>query len=382
MTTRVRIRSALVAGLLVATTFSACNPMGSFDSVRPAAVAADQWRMSAMFDDALNLPLGAPVKLGGVVVGKVVAIDPESYKAKVSMAIDDEVELPSDSQFRLRYTTGLGEVFVEVSPGRRQPLREGASVDTTVTSAAPTVEDSLASASMLVNGGSLGQIQTIVHELNTVLTGRVDATKGMLNETDRFLGQVLQSTKQVDRVLTSLRGASTTLNKREQTINRALREIRPAARALDESTADLAKLLRRTDRMAVTADRLVKRTRDDLTLVMNQLGPVLEELVAIAGRLIPGLDIVSAFARRMDAASPTDYLNLKFRLKVDNPSLNDDQGDLLDGVDLPLGDLLDPLKNPWLPTDKLPRPPSTGGGGLPGLGGLTSGLGALTGSKR
>ena len=323
-----RLAGAAGAVLLAVPVLAGCSAGGAVDSLRPASVGDDQWRLSALFGDALNLPEGAPVKLGGVVVGKVVAIEPADYQARVEMAIDDGVQVPADSSFRLRYTTGLGEVYVDVTPGRGKALRDGATVDTAVTSTAPTVEDSLASASLLVNGGSLAQVQTIVSELNTALGGRVSATKGMLGETDRFLGQVLASTREIDRLLGSLNDASATLNRRERTINRALREIRPAARSLDRSTEDLARLLRRTDAMAVTADRLVTRTRDDLTLVLEELGPVLEEVLGIEDRLVSSLDGLARFAELMDAASPTDYLNLKFLMSMDNPSFNDGSGDL------------------------------------------------------
>lgn len=346
-----RLLTRLLAVVFGLTLVTACSPGAGLDALRPATVGPDRWEMFALFGDALNLPRGAPVKLGGVVVGQVVDIAPQDYRARVKLAIDDEVEVPTDSQFRLRYTTGLGEVYVEVTPGRQQGFKEGATIDTTRTSSAPTVEDTLASASLLVNGGGLGQIQTIVHELNDALSGRVGATKSMLNQTDEFLAQILDSTGEIDRLLRSLRGAATTLNRRERTIDRALQEIRPAARSLERSTEDLAKLLRRTDSMAVTADRLVTRTRGDLTVVVNELGPVLEELVAIEGRLIPSLDMLADFARKIDAASPTDYLNLKFSLRVDSPSTDDGPG----------GSPVPELPLPPLPLPDISIPPLTSG---------------------
>lgn len=347
-----RLVARVLAAVLGLALVTACSPGDGLGAMRPASVGADRWEMSAVFDDALNLPRGATVKLGGVVIGQVVGIEAADYRAKVKMAIDDEVKIPADSRFRLRYTTGLGEVYVDITPGRRQALKDGAFVDTAATSVAPTVEDSLASASLLVNGGSLGQIQTIVHELNDALTGRVGATKGMLTQTDNFLAQVLDSTGEIDRLLRSLRGASVTLNRRERTIDRALHEIRPAARSLERSTDDLARLLRRTDSMAVTADRLVTRTRSDLTVVINELGPVLEELVGIEGRLVPSLDMLADFAHKIDAASPTDYLNLKFSLRVDNPSTGDGPGGS------PIPDLpLPPLPLPDITLPNLPQGP-------------------------
>lgn len=313
-----RLVAALVGlGLLVACVV-ALRGSDLGRELRPGAVGPDRWRLSVVFEDALNLAIGAPVKVDGVVAGSVVEIAPADYRARVELAVDDEVELPEGSLFRLRYTTALGELYVDVDPaGHGAPLTDGAVVDGPSASTAPTVEDTLASASLLVNGGSLGQVQTIVAELNDAIDGRVATARGALTQTDEFLRQVLLSTRQIDRVLESMNGAARTLRNRRDTIAAALRDIRPAARALTENTQGLARLLRRSDSLAVTADDLVRRTRSDLTVVVEELGPVLDAVLAEQGRIVPGLDRIKRFAELMDRAAPGDYLNLYFALHVD-----------------------------------------------------------------
>lgn len=317
---RVRLGAAVVSAGLATVLLGSCSVT---EPLRPSAVAADHYTVSAIYDDALNLADGAPVKLRGVAVGKVVAIEPDDYRARVVMAIDDEVDLREDAAFRLRYTTALGELYVEATPGSgEEPLADGDVIEGPGVSTAPTVEDSLASASLLVNGGGLAQIDTIVTELNAALSGRADVTKSLLANTDEFLRQTLLSTRQIDRVLLSLRNASGTLDARQATINRALRQIRPAAKTLTDNTDELARLLRSADRLAVTADGLVRETRVDLTSVVEQLGPVLEELLTARDQLAPGLRTLNTFGKRMDAAVPGDFLNLYFSLRLDHLPLD------------------------------------------------------------
>lgn len=288
------------------------------DLLQPSAVGADQYTITATFSDALNLPEGAVVKLDGVQVGKVVSIVPEDYRARVEMAIDDDVVVPAGSGFRLRYTTALGEVYVEISaaPLGGETIADGDVVPDESTSVATTVEDALASASLLVNGGNLGQIQTIVSELNTALDGRTGAARGLIAQTDTFLAEILASTQQIDRTLNALAAASTTLDAREATINAALRDLRPAAATLTENTDDLAALLESADALAVTADELVRTTRDDLVLIVDELGPVLDTLLAAEDQLLPALDDLATFGATIDDRAPTDYLNLFFKLRI------------------------------------------------------------------
>lgn len=289
-------------------------------ALRPGA---EGWRLTVEFDDALNLASGAVVKVDGVPAGRVVSIEPDDYRARVGLDIDDEVELREGSAFRLRYTTALGELYVDVDPAERgAPYGAGDVVRGPTATTAPTVEDTLASASLLVNGGGLGQVQTIVSELNRALDGRVAVARGVLSEGDEFLRQVLASTRQIDRVLGSLRDASRTLRARHETIDRALDELRPAAEVLTRNTDDLVRLLDRADGLAVTADDLVRRTRSDLVVVVRELGPVLDAVLERRGEVVAGLDTINRFATLIDRATPVEFLNLYFHLHVDHLPLD------------------------------------------------------------
>jgi len=351
MTPHLRSPRGVVAPLAWAVALAALVLLGG---CRPeVSPGGEGRRVVALFDDALNLPDGAPVKAGGVPIGRVERIAAQDYRARVTMRLEPGEALRRGSTFRLRYTTALGELYVDVTPAAQgERLPDGAVVDAPLTSTAPTVEDGLAQASLLVNGGNLRQVATIVDELNVALGGRVDAAKGVLHGSDRFLVEVLRSTRQIDRALVALDGAARTLADRRTTIRRTLRDFRPAARVLRRNTDDLVRLLNSTDRLAVTADGLVRRTRDDVLVVLRELGPVLDEVYAHRREVLHTLDVLNRFAGRIDHATPTDYLNLYFKLRVDT---------LLRDPSLPVvGGQADELP------DGLP-------GGLPGAGTLPGG---------
>ena len=76
--------------------------------------------ITAEFDNIGGLKTRAPIKLGGVVVGRVesISIDPQSYRAVVSMNIESKYTIfPKDSSAAI-YTSGLlGEQYIGLSPG-------------------------------------------------------------------------------------------------------------------------------------------------------------------------------------------------------------------------------------------------------------------------
>ncbi|MDP9823209.1 phospholipid/cholesterol/gamma-HCH transport system substrate-binding protein [Nocardioides massiliensis] len=380
-------RGALAVAAAVV--ISGCGTTAS-DLPLPGTRAAEgSYEISAIFDDALNLEVGAQVRIDGLPVGRVTRLGTRDFRAEVVMAIDPDVELTSEATARLRSTTALGELFVQVDPADGgEVLGDGDELTPARTSVAATVEDTLAAASMLINGGSLGQVQTIVEELNTAVGGRRASAKQLLTETETFLTEANRSTAAIDRTLTTLRDAGALLDRREQSINTALTEIAPAARVLRRNTDDLVGLLETSDELARTGDQVVRAIRDDFTQVVEQLHPVLDELLTISDQVGPGLEATARFSRLFDAAVPSDFLNLHFilgtRITVGNPSLPIPE---IEVPDLPLLPGLPDIGIPGGIIDLLPgladllRP----GGGkttapqseLPGLGSILGNLGKL-----
>lgn len=77
------------------------------------------YMLTASFENIGSLKVRAPVKIGGVVIGKVKSIDlnPGTYQADVTMLIYNEYKIPEDSTANI-YTEGLlGSNYLNFSPG-------------------------------------------------------------------------------------------------------------------------------------------------------------------------------------------------------------------------------------------------------------------------
>ena len=77
------------------------------------------YRLVAYFDNIGSLKVRAPVKLSGVVIGRVTAIgvDRESYRARVDMRIDRAYQLPVDTSASILTSGLLGDQYIGLSPG-------------------------------------------------------------------------------------------------------------------------------------------------------------------------------------------------------------------------------------------------------------------------
>lgn len=88
------------------------------------------YQVSALFDNIGGLKVRAPVKISGVVVGRVVdiSVDQVSFKAKVSMSIDQTYnELSSDSSASILTSGLLGDQYIGIEIGGEEEYLENGS---------------------------------------------------------------------------------------------------------------------------------------------------------------------------------------------------------------------------------------------------------------
>lgn len=91
--------------------------------------------VTAEFDEIGGLKIRSPVKMGGVQIGQVsqIGLDPETFKAIVTMQIEDKYnDIPDDSSAGI-YTSGLlGDNYVAITPMySKTVLKNGSQIEYT-----------------------------------------------------------------------------------------------------------------------------------------------------------------------------------------------------------------------------------------------------------
>ncbi|MCP1439445.1 phospholipid/cholesterol/gamma-HCH transport system substrate-binding protein [Erwinia persicina] len=98
------------------------------------------WRLYATFDNIGGLKSGSPVKIGGVVIGRVtdIGLDEKTYLPRVSMDIEDKYnQLPDTSSLAVRTSGLLGEQYLALNVGFDDPemgtamLKDGSTIQDT-----------------------------------------------------------------------------------------------------------------------------------------------------------------------------------------------------------------------------------------------------------
>lgn len=96
---------------------------------RQFGLGGGSYELTARFSNLGQLRLQAPVKIGGVVVGRVekVDLDPVRFDSVVTLAIDNRYkDLPGDTSAAILTSGLLGESFIGLQPGGDpEPLQPG-----------------------------------------------------------------------------------------------------------------------------------------------------------------------------------------------------------------------------------------------------------------
>ncbi len=82
-------------------------------------LGGDGYTLSADFRSAEGVSVGTDVRLAGIRVGSVTGLDldPETYLARTTLSLREDLRLPDDSDVKVASEGLLGGAFVEITPG-------------------------------------------------------------------------------------------------------------------------------------------------------------------------------------------------------------------------------------------------------------------------
>lgn len=98
------------------------------------------YRVYATFDNIGGLKVRSPVRIGGVVIGRVadISLDPKTYLPRVALDIDDRYnQIPDTSSLSVRTSGLLGEQYLALNVGFNDPemgtsiLKDGSTIQDT-----------------------------------------------------------------------------------------------------------------------------------------------------------------------------------------------------------------------------------------------------------
>jgi len=356
-----RAGTTVVAGIAAAALLTGCGFEGAASIPLPGGqgTGSDAYKITIEFEDVLDLVPQSAVKVDDVTVGSVESIDVEGYTARVVASVNPEVDLPANVSASVRQTSLLGEKFVSFdrppAEQARGQLRGGETIGLDRTERSAEIEEVLSALSLLLNGGSIEQLQVINTELVNVLEGRETDLKDFLSELNIFLTGLDDQKDQIIRALDSLDRLTTRLVTERQTIATALEDIPPGVQVLTEQREQITEVLTSLDDLGEVAVGVIEASQQNTTASLEALRPILGQLNAAGADFPNSLELLTTypFPRTIDQGIRGDFANLFVTLDIDLEQILEAET----GEDIPLEDTLEPLL-PLIPDenplDRLP----------------------------
>jgi phospholipid/cholesterol/gamma-HCH transport system substrate-binding protein len=318
-----RVRLAAAVGAAVATLLlSGCGVLtkGVYDTPLPggADLGSNPVRISADFEDVLDLVPQSSVKVDNVAVGRVdkIRLNADGTSARVDLLVNHDVSLPAGTAARIQQTSLLGEKYValvrpEVAVAGPE-LASGARLGVAETSQAAQVEQVLGALSMVLNGGGIGQFQEISRELQQVSDGRPEEIKGFLKEMSTFVGQLDDNKEAITAALDGLEQLSRTLDGDKAKIVSALEGLSPGMKVFADQREQLVDMLSALDRLSDVTVETLDASQKDIIADFKALEPILTQLARSGDDLPQSLEILLTypFPDSVLGAIKGDYLNV------------------------------------------------------------------------
>ena len=347
------MRRAIAVAVLACVTLTSCRLPGG-------APTGPSYRVMVEFADVLDLVPQAAVKVNDVTVGSVADISLRGWTAVVTLAVDDNVRLPSNATATVDQTSLLGEKFVALAVPAGQPaegnLTDGSVIPLSRTGRGVEVEEVLSALGLLLSGGGLAQLKTINQELTKAFAGREDAVKNTLAQLDTFLAGLDEQRAQIAQAIDALDRFSAHLAQERGTIATAVEALAPGLTVLAQQRKDLTAALTALSQLSTVGTTVINQSRANTEASLKSLGPILDQLSRAGDNLPKSLDFLLSFPfpPGSTAAVTGNQVRLHATLDLDGVAI---LGNLLTAPAPPTPGSSNPPPGPLPPLPLPPLPP-------------------------
>jgi phospholipid/cholesterol/gamma-HCH transport system substrate-binding protein len=297
------VKRLLTAALAVAclSAIPGCEWRGLNSLTLPgtAGSADGSYTIQAQLPDVVVIQQNTRVRVADVNVGNVTKIEVQDWHALVTMRIDGGVHLPANSTAKVGQTSLLGSMHIELAPPTDQPpqgeLGNGSVIPLSSGSTYPSTEQTLASVSILLNGGGLGQLQEINQSLAKAFAGRENDMRSLLTQLDTFIHQLNVQTDDIIAATESLNSLAGQVAAKNDTVDKALTTIPQALAVLADERTKLSDAIDALGKFSAIATTTVNQTNDALVANLRNIAPVLRSLADAGPALTKGLDFLSTY---------------------------------------------------------------------------------------
>ncbi|BBZ00832.1 hypothetical protein MCHIJ_02690 [Mycolicibacterium chitae] len=265
--------------------------------------------VTVILPTADGIAIGADVRDGQKVVGRVSKLNLAASGASVELSVRADANLPTNTIASVELPSALGNPFVRLA-APAQPagrvLRDGDVIPPTQTELGPQIETALATFGALMSRSGVDQLTTIVNELDQAFGGRSEKIRGLIDAMSVLTAKTQEHQGDFDEALRLAADISAQFEREQHTVGAYLDSLPRVVAMLDVQRAKLETLFASTTALAATANDAFAHA--DTAALVQDAGTVVSALSSYNDRLTDTLTTMNTFLDRFGESVHGDYL--------------------------------------------------------------------------
>jgi phospholipid/cholesterol/gamma-HCH transport system substrate-binding protein len=251
----------------------------------------------AEFSEVGGLNPGDEVRVAGVRVGEVKAMELDGDTVRVEFLVDKGVELKSATSADIRVKTLLGDMFIGLDQEGGDLMEAGGTIPKDRTTSPYDVVDAFEGLAETTNRIDTGRLSEALDSLSGVMAETPQEFRGALNGLSRLSRNVAARDEQINSLLVNLREVSGVLADRNEALVTLFEDGNTLFRAVSARREAIHDLLVSTRQLSGQLSGLVADTRADLRPALDNLQNVLDVLNKNQENLDESLRLMAPFYR-------------------------------------------------------------------------------------
>ena len=275
MSPRPPTRRIVTVLLVLALGLTSCGVVGGNDRIE----------LTASYEDVGDLVTGAHVRAGDVPIGVVTGIElTDDFAAVVTLRLDQETGLPTETEAVLARTSLLGERYIDLRPlGEGGRLEDGMHLDDTRT--VHEFEDLVRSGDETLALVSADLLGSAVETGAAAFGGRGGLIGRFIQDVESFVGRYEEGSDDLLRLIDTVDDLTAGLAEDAEVNAESLAVLERASRVLEEEDDRLIDALSDLTDLAESGERILADHREEIQDNIRRLRILLAQLTRIDGAL-------------------------------------------------------------------------------------------------
>lgn len=251
----------------------------------------------AEFSEAGGLQADDEVRVAGVRVGVVEAVELDGDRVKVRFRIEEDTGFGQDTGASIRIKTLLGSMFLALEPSGTGQLAAESTIPMDRTASPYDVVQAFEGLGETTRELDTGQLADSFTTLADLTRETPEEFRAALTGVSAISDTLASRDEELNELLGNLEDVSGTLEARDDDIVALLEDADVLFRAVVARRQAISDLLDATSELSVELTRLVRESRDDLRPALRKLGNVEDTLLRNEDNLEESLDLMVPFYR-------------------------------------------------------------------------------------